>query len=162
MSACCVSTGVGFTVIEKLTTELIQPLRVAVAVMLPTIGLPVTFEGAVKLISPVLGPVPKPIAELSLLQVTTEPGALLDHVIDTGDPAHTLCAPGFVSTGCAFNMMLNDIGALVQLFFVAVAVATPVISVPVLLAANVQPGMLSVTSLPLARPSAAKFVTLQL
>ena len=149
------------TVIEKLTTELVQPLRVAVAVMLPTTGLPVILDAVVKLISPVLGPVPNPIAALSLLQVIVE-ATSVDHVINTGEPAQKLCAPGFVSTGWAFKVIVNVIGALVQLFFVAVTVATPVISAPVLFAPNVQPGMLPVTSLPLARPNAAKFVTLQL
>ena len=55
----------------------------------------------------------------------------------------------------------SDIGALVQLFFVAVTVATPIISAPVRFEANVHPGMLPVMPLPLARPRAAEFVTFQ-
>ena len=102
---------------------------------------------------------PNPIAELSLLQLIPEPGVLVTQVIDTAWPAQTLCAHRLVSTGCAFKVMLNTIGALVQLFFVAVTVATPIMSAPVRFDANVHPGMLPVVPLPLARPSAAEFVT---
>ena len=161
ISVCCVKTGVGFTVMAKFTTALTQPFRVAVAVILPVTGIPVTFDAAVKLMSPVLGPTPNPIAELSLLQLITEPGVFVTQVIDTDCPAQTLCAPGLVSTGCAFKVILNTIGALVQLFFVAVTVATPIMSAPVRFDANVHPGILPVVPLPLARPSAAEFVTFQ-
>ena len=154
ISTCWVKTGVGCTLIAKFTTALTQPFLVAVAVILPVTGRPVTLEAAVKLMSPVLGPMPNPMAELSLLQLITEPGVLVTQVIDTACPAQTLCAPGLVSTGCAFKVMLNTIGALVQLFFVAVTVATPMISAPVRFDANVHPGMLPVVPLPLARPRA--------
>jgi len=161
MSGCCVKTGVGLIVIEKFTTELTHPFLDAVAVMFPTTGTPVTLEAAVKLMSPVLGPVPNPIAELSLLHVIVE-ATSVDQVISTGAPAQNVCAPGFVNTGCAFRVIVNVIGALVQLFFVAVTVATPMMSEPVLLAANVQPGILPEVPVPLARPSDAEFVTFQL
>src|SRR5688572_1988817 len=58
--------------------------------------------------------------------------------------------------------MLKVITDEVHPFFVAVTVATPTIGTAVVLLANVQPGMLEVTPVPDAKPSAAELVTLQL
>ena len=102
-----------------------------------------------------------PISGLLLLQLTTEPGVLVSQATDTASPAQYVNGPGFVSTGCAFKVMLNVIGALVQRFFVAVTVAIPMMSAPVVLAEYVQPGMFD--EVPLAvTPIDAAFVMLQL
>ncbi len=57
---------------------------------------------------------------------------------------------------------MNVITELVQPAFVAVTVATPMISAPVLLVAKVQPGIELPVPVPLAKPSRAEFVTDQL
>ena len=93
-------TGVGLIVIVKLTAgALVQPLRVAVALIVPVTGDPVVLVAAVKLISPVLGPAPNPIAGLLLVQLTTEPGVLVIQATDTASPAQNTNGPGLVNTG---------------------------------------------------------------
>jgi len=154
------TTGVALSVIVKLTGAPVQPLKLAVAEMLATISEPVLLGEDVKLMSP--EPLdPSPIEVLSLVQLITEPPTLLDHTTETGEPEQTEIGTTVVSTGCAFNVMVKLITALVQLFSVAVTVTTPTMSTPVLFALNVKPARVLVVP-DADTPIAPALVTLQL
>ena len=150
-------------VIVNVSVTLLQPLIVAITSIVPTMFAPVKLAGAVNNISP-LPDAGIPIAVLVFVHANVAP--LIDGVVVNGMlmlvPAQKLWSATAVTTGCGFSVMLKVIGALVQLFFVAVTVATPVIAEAVLFAANVQPVMLDVVPLPAPNPNAAKLVTLQL
>ena len=95
---------------------------------------PVKFAGAVKMMSPFPADA-MPIAVLVFVHANVAP--LIDGVVVNGIlilvPAQKLWSATAVTVGCGFRVMLNVIGALVQLFFVAVTVATPVIADDVVL-----------------------------
>src|ERR1700755_323028 len=140
MSDTCVTSGVGLIVIVNVSTALLQPSFVAITSIVPTMSAPVMLAGAVNNISP-LPDAGMPVAVLVFVHATVAP--LIDGVVVSGIlmlvPAQKLWSATAVTVGCGFSVMLNVIGALVQLFLVAVTVATPVIADDVLLLANVQP-----------------------
>jgi hypothetical protein len=163
MSDTCVTSGVGLIVIVKVSTTLLQPSLVAITSIVPTMSEPVKLAGAVNNISP-LPDAGIPIAVFVFVQANVAP--VIAGVVVNGMlmlvPAQKLWSATAVTTGCGFRVIVKLITELVQLFFVAVTVAVPVIADAVLFVANVQPVMLEVVPLPAPNPNAAKFVTFQL
>lgn len=135
--ATVLTTGCGLMVMVNVLTAPVQPFRVAVTLIVPTISEPVKFAGAVK---EAMLPVPdaaRPIEVLLLVQLNVSPPPVLAEKL----MAAILCAgqdttlATAATTGSGRTVMVNVMGTLVQPFFVAVTLIVPTTLAPVKLPA---------------------------